>query len=73
MTSLPPDSALDVLLEVRASKVPELDETLLRECYAIQKKFQYDRDREIPLDVMRRLIERVVEQEVAKAAAGSAT
>jgi hypothetical protein len=64
--SLSPDNALEVLLEVRARKVPELDERLLRECYAIQKKFQYDRDREIPLDVMRRLIEQEVTSMVAR-------
>jgi hypothetical protein len=58
------DSVLDVLLEVRATASPELDDLLLRECYAIQKKYQFDRDREIPLDATRRLVERFVGEEL---------
>jgi hypothetical protein len=63
MSYLNPDNALEVLLEVRNAVAPELDETLLRDCYAIQKRFQFDRDREVSLDATRRLIEHVVEQE----------
>lgn len=59
------DDALEVLLEVRETAAPELDEVLLRECYAIQKRFQFDRDREVPLDATRRLVERVAEESPA--------
>ena len=68
MNALHSDNALEVLLRVRLEVAPELDETLLRECYAIQRRFQFDRDREIPLDAIRRLVERIVEQEIAAGA-----
>lgn len=63
MSSAIPDDVLDVLLEVRHASSPELDEFLLRDCYAIQRKYQFDRDREIPLEATRRLIEGFVGDE----------
>lgn len=60
------DNALEVLLDVREKVAPELDEKLLRRCYEIQRTFQFDRDREIPLTTTRRLIEQFVGEEVGR-------
>lgn len=57
------DHALEVLLAVRARIAPELPEELLRQCYAIQKQFQFDRDEQLPLVRTRRLVEGFVERE----------
>lgn len=51
------DIPLETLIAARAEVAPELDESLLRSCYAIQKKHQFDRDRDPPLQAMGRLIE----------------
>lgn len=59
------DHALDVLLAVRAQIAPDLPEELLRQCYAIQKQFQFDRDEQLPLVHTRRLVEGFVEREAA--------
>lgn len=62
-TSTRTDRGLDVLLEVRAQIAPELPEELLRQCYAIQKQFQFDREEQLPLVHTRRLVEAFVERE----------
>lgn len=59
------DHALDVLLEVREKHASDLDEALLREAYEIEKQFQFDRDREVALVKLRRLVENAVERETA--------
>jgi hypothetical protein len=59
------DHAVDVLLAVRAQIAPEISEELLRQCYAIQKQFQFDRDEQLPIVRTRRLVEGFVEREVA--------
>jgi len=59
------DHALEVLLAVRAQVAPELPEELLRQCYAIQKQFQFDRDEQLPIVRTRRLVENFVEREAA--------
>jgi hypothetical protein len=57
------DHALAVLLAVRAQIAPDLPESLLRQCYAIQKQFQFDRDEQLPIVHTRRLVEGYVEHE----------
>lgn len=64
-TSSGTDHALEVLLAVRAQVAPELPEELLRQCYAIQKQFQFDRDEQLPIVRTRRLIEGFVEREAS--------
>jgi hypothetical protein len=59
------DHALEVLLAVRAQVAPELPEALLRQCYAIQKQFQFDRDEQLPIVHTRRLVENFVEREAS--------
>lgn len=59
------DHALDVLLAVRAQIAPELPEEVLRQCYAIQKQFQFDREEQLPIVHTRRLVEGFVEREAA--------
>ncbi|MGZ3388758.1 MAG: DNA modification system-associated small protein [Isosphaeraceae bacterium] len=57
MTESSDDLALETLLAVRAEIAPDLDEQLLRSCYALQKKHQFDRDRSPSSQAMDRLIE----------------
>lgn len=57
------DHALAVLLAVRAQIAPDLPDNLLRQCYAIQKQFQFDRDEQLPIVHTRRLVEGYVEHE----------
>lgn len=51
------DNALEVLLQLMRDERFSLSEDMVRECFAIQKKYQHDRDREVPLNQIRRLIE----------------
>lgn len=51
------DLALQTLLAIRSASVSELDETLLRECYAIQRRYQFDADPSQALAAMERLID----------------
>lgn len=51
------DNALKVLLQVLHEEGYELSEAVVRQCYAVQKQFQFDRDREVPLDRKRRIVE----------------
>jgi len=57
MTANEEDLALQTLLSVRLELVPDLDETLLRQCYAIQRKHQFNADRSQPSAAMERLID----------------
>lgn len=51
------DLALETLLAVRLEIAPDLDENLLRQCYEIQKKHQFARERSHSAQAMDRLIE----------------
>jgi hypothetical protein len=62
------DLVLETLLAVRKEVAPDLDEELVRQCYEIQKKHQFEHDRDVPTQAMNRLID-----ERANAQAGSAT
>lgn len=64
-SSVGPDHALEVLLAVRAQVAPELPEDLLRQCYEIQKQFQFDRDEQLPIVRTRRMVESLVEREAS--------
>ena len=54
------DLALETLMEVRAEVAPELDEDLLRNCYAIQRRHQFSEDRTQPAAAMERLIDEAI-------------
>lgn len=54
------DLALQTLLAIRSASVSELDEALLRECYAIQRRYQFDPDPSQALAAMERLIDEAV-------------
>lgn len=56
------DLALEALLAVKRDVAPELDEDLLIKCYELQKKHQFDRDRQ-PCSLA---MDRLVEDEVSK-------
>jgi Small protein found in certain Dnd DNA modification systems len=51
------DLALKTLLAARLEAAPHLDEELLRQCYAIQKRYQFSDDRSLPASAMERLID----------------
>jgi len=51
------DNGLEVLLQLLRDGKYAIPEGLLRECYAVQKQYQHDRDREVPLNQLRRLVE----------------
>jgi hypothetical protein len=54
------DLALQTLVGARTEVAPLLDEELLRQCYAIQKKYQFSDDRSMSANAMERLIDAVV-------------
>lgn len=51
------DLVLETLLAVKADVAPALDESLLKSCYTIQKKHQFDQDRSVSTQSIDRLIE----------------
>jgi hypothetical protein len=66
------DHALEVLLAVRTQIATELPEEILRQCYAIQRQFQFDRDEQLPVVHTRRLVEGFVEREAEMQSNGRA-
>lgn len=54
------DLALQALVAARTEIAPLLDEALLRQCYAIQKKYQFSDDRSTSANAMERLIDAMV-------------
>ena len=60
------DLALQTLLAARSEVAPELDEELLRQCYAIQQKYQFSDDRSLSAAAMERLIDAKIEQSAAR-------
>jgi Small protein found in certain Dnd DNA modification systems len=54
------DLALQTLLSAGREVAPHLDEELLRQCYAIQKKYQFSDDRSMSASAMERLIDATV-------------
>lgn len=51
------DLVLETLLAVHREVAPDIDDALVRQCYEIQKKHQFDRDRGVPTKAMDRLID----------------
>jgi hypothetical protein len=62
------DLALQTLLAARAEVAPEIDESLLRACYAIQRRHQFNNDRAQSSVAMERLIDELVDATVQGAA-----
>jgi hypothetical protein len=56
------DLALQTLIAVRTEVAPQLDEELLLQCYAVQKKYQFSDDRSMSTSAMERLIDAKVAQ-----------
>ena len=57
--------ALETLLSVKADVAPDIEAQLLKDCYALQKKYQFDQDRGPSTQAMDRLIDECVEKLVA--------
>lgn len=55
------DLALETLLAVREEVAPNLDATLLRQCYAIQWRHQFSTDRTQSAAAMERLIDQALD------------
>lgn len=51
------DTGLAVLMQLLREGNYALPEALVVECYVIEKQYQYDRDRDVPLNHIRRLVE----------------
>lgn len=64
MTKTSDDHALEVLLTIHDEQQSEVSKDLLRRCYELQKKFQYERDRDKPLVMMQKLVETEVAKEL---------
>lgn len=64
------DLALQTLLQVRAEIAPEVDEELLKNCYAIQRRHQFSGDRAQSSVAMERLIDEAVAYAAAEEGAG---
>jgi hypothetical protein len=62
------DLVLETLLAVQREVAPDLDEALLRQCYEIQKKHQFDRDKGPATQAMDRLIDDRVNAQVGSPA-----
>ena len=60
------DLALQTLLAARAEVAPEVDESLLRACYAIQRRHQFNNDRAQSSVAMERLIDELVDATVLR-------
>lgn len=58
------DLALQTLLAIRGEIAPDIDEDLLKNCYAIQKRHQFNSDRTQSSVAM----ERLIDEDVAAAA-----
>lgn len=65
------DLALQTLLAVRAEIAPDVDEGLLKHCYVIQKRHQFNSDRAQSSVAMERLIDDDVAAAAAREAASS--
>ena len=55
------DLALQTLLAMRAELAPNVDEALLRACYAVQRRHQFSSDRAQSSVAMERLIDDAVD------------
>jgi hypothetical protein len=60
------DLALDALLGIKLNLAPELSTDLLKKCYDLQKRHQFDHDRVASTQAMDRMIEEEVTRLVAK-------
>jgi hypothetical protein len=60
MSSEISDYGLSTLLGVLGSHRGEVSEELVRKCYEIQKKYQYEADRDTPLQIMMQLVEKEI-------------
>jgi len=58
------DKAIQVLLELLSREKSDVGAALVRQCYDVEKAFQYDRDRDVPLDKIRRLVEAEVTRQL---------
>lgn len=68
MMSESDDLALQTLLALRAEIAPSVDEALLRECYAVQRRHQFSSDRAQSSVAMEKLIDEAVDASTKGAA-----
>jgi hypothetical protein len=69
MTASDEDMGLQTLLQILSEVAPDLDETLLRQCYAVQRKHQFDPDPSQASAAMERLIDEAVKKTTPEASA----
>lgn len=55
------DLALETLLEVARNIAPEVPESLLKEIYAVQYSRQFDKDRDVSLQELQRVLDKYID------------
>ena len=71
MTPQTPDPALDVLLALHAAGNYPFDARLLRDCYEIERQYQYDRGRETAVGKLQQRVDEELAADAARPGAGS--
>ena len=56
------EHALEVLKRINDSMDETIPEDLVKNCYMVEKRFQYDSDRQLALNELRHLVEAEVER-----------
>ena len=65
------DEALQVLRQKYEEVDPDFPFALVKSCYSIERKFQYEREREVPLNEIRAQVTVVVENSMKESDADS--
>ena len=55
------DLALETLLEVARNIAPEVPESLLKEIYAVQYSHQFDKERDVSLQELQRVLDKYID------------
>ncbi len=55
------DLALETLLEVARNIAPEVPELLLKEIYSVQYSRQFDKERDVSLQELRRVLDKYID------------
>jgi hypothetical protein len=58
------DNALAILEKIRNANSPDLSQAVLRQCYEIQKQYQYESDPSLAMNDFQRLIENEIARQM---------
>ena len=54
------DIALQVILDIAKKDFPDLPENLIKAAYEIEVKYQFEKERDIPLNELKKMVESTV-------------